>query len=323
MFHTTSWTLTIGLLGLFGGSPIGAQEKSEKTTQKPEVKEVIDNVIALEKTLKSVEIEMATIGAYPGGLKFRTSGRLRVLGTTHFHILVESTFVGSDDDELRSEVEKVITPDGVTTRQDGPIEVVYTQMTAALVKRLEVAQKALAAAEKASPGSVVVVPTILSDGGRAPLGSAMVTALAQLFDLSLQKDTRLVGGRQCKVLSGPWRVPTPVKDDKQPTEAQDATSERVGAHSAEIVVRPDGVPIAMRQFDDKHVVLLELRIDKLTLNPGLTAKDFSLAVPEGTVILDVMDHRPSRVQIQRLLDDYQALPESKGKESPIPDPKKK
>ena len=314
MFHTTRYTLIFGLLIALAGSPTAAQSESSKGSQDPSIKGLIDKIKKLEKNLKGVELEMATVGAYPGGLKFQTSGRLRVLGTTHFHIRVASAFLGNDDDQLRSEVEKVITPAGVETRQQGPIEIVYTKMSADLVRRLELAQKALAAADKANSGRTVAVPSILSDGGRAPLGSEMVAALDQQFDLRLQKERRKVAGVQCRVWRGVWRVPTPKGADP-------ALAEPTGSASAELVVRPDGVPIAMRQFDQDQRQTLELRIDKLTLNPALTEKDFVLVVPAGTVFQDVMDHRPSRAQIQRLLDEYAELERPKSppnKKSPAP-----
>jgi len=47
-------------------------------------------------------------------------------------------------------------------------------------------------------------------------------------------------------------------------------------------------------------------------------QDFVLPAPEGTVYQDVMDHRPSRAQIQRLLHEYEALdrPEPPGSARP-------
>lgn len=318
MFHTTIRTPILGLLGIVLGSLAGAQDKPPKSTQSLEINKVIVDLQKLEKSLKGVELEMETLGSYPGGLKFRTRGRLRVLGRTHFHILVVSTFLGNDEDQLSSEVEKVITPDGVWTRQQGPIEVVYTKMSATLVKRLELAQKALSAADKANSGSAVAVPGLLSGGGRSPLGSAMLVAFAQQFDLRLQEARRSVDGSECRVFSGRWRVPTGDGDNKDGGAA--APVERVGPASAEIVVRPDGVPIALRQFDRDHGTTLELRVGKLTLNPAFEESGFVLPVPEGRVFQDVMDHRPSRAQIQRLLDEYEALDQPK---PPVRDKPKK
>ena len=316
MFHTTIWILILGLPGILGAASLEAQDKPVKASQASGINKVISDLQKREKSLGSVELDMVTLGSYPGGLKFSTRGRLRVLGTTHFHIRVVSTFLGNGKDQLTSEVEKVITPDGVWTRQQGPIEVVYTKMSAALVKRLELAQKALAAADKANSGNQVAVPGLLSEGGRSPLGSAMLVSFDQQFDLRLQKAPRSVGGTECRVFSGPWRVPTRGGDNKD----GGAAAEPLGPASAEIVVRPDGVPIALRQFDRDRAITLELRIDTLTLNPALKKGGFVLPLPAGKVFQDVMDHRPSRAQIQRLLDEYEALDQPK---PPVRDKPKK
>ena len=314
MFHTTPWTLILALSGILLERPLWAQDGADKKSQDSEIKGVISSLQELERSLKSVDLQMVTLGSYPGGLKFRTSGRLRVLGTTHFHILVESTFLGSGDDQLRSEVEKVITPDGVWSRQQGPIEAVYTKMSPALVKRLEVAQKALAAADKDNVRGAVAVPSLLSEGGRAPLGSALVEAFAQQFDLRLQAERRTLGGRECRVFRGPWRALAPADGEPAPADA-------VGPAMAEVVLDPRGVPVALRQFQRDGATLLELRVDRLRLDLAMKAADFVLPAPEGTVYQDVMDHRPSRAQIQRLLDEYQALDRVKSPTSAKPNRK--
>ena len=298
------------------------QGKTYKTPQNPAITKVIENLRSREKALKSVTLEMSTIGSYPSGLTFRTDGTLRVLGTTHFHIDVTTRFVAA---EVSSRLEKVIRPDGVWTFQEGPMEKKYTHMDKELMERLKLAERALAADKDTAMRN----PGPMAGKGDAPLGSAMLAALDLQFELEIQKESRKFAGVECKVISGQWRgfkglAKSQIDDKDFPRAVQ----------RVEVFLRAtDGIPIRMVQYnkskvlyvkDDKgedvpqHVeaVAFELNIKNLKLDPKIEAASFQLKAPEGTKFIPVMDHRSSRAQINRILEEYEDLKESRKPASP-------
>ena len=302
MIHTANWTLLTPALILGSGASAGAQSGSAKSKQVSEVQRLISSLEKREKALKSLRLKMTTSGSYPGDLRFSTSGTLRVLGTTHFHLEVRSSF----DRVAKAicEVEKVITPDGVWTRQTGPVEDIYTVMSRDLMERLKDAQKAIAADRKENP---MGLPGPLSNEGRAPLGSAMLKALDHQFELAVEKGTKMFDGVECRVISGKWRgFPDTEEIPNRPSE-----SEPRGVQRVEIYLRTsDDVPIRMVQYS-RVGKALEVTISKIEIDPKLEARQFVLEKPKGRKFMPVMKHAPSKAQIKRLLDEYEDLQKKK------------
>jgi hypothetical protein len=319
MIHTAATTL-LTLLALVVGPPgPGPQDKVGRPTQNPDIKRIIDNLKQRERTLKSVSLEMSTTSSYPSGTKFRTDGKLRVLGTTHFLIEVTSRFFGRA--ELQSRLRKAITPEGTWTFQSGPVEGggVYTHMDKDLMVRLRKAERALAADRDTAMRN----PGPMAGKGDAPLGSAMLAALDLQFELAVQAEKEDVDGVPCKVIRGKWRGFKGLDEDQ---------INRAGraVQRVEVFVREaDGIPIRMVQYNKVEVepddpestlvdeIAFELRIKNLELDPKLDPAMFKLEAPEGTKFLPVMKHRPSRAQINRILEEYADLvanrPPKKGK----------
>ena len=93
-------------------------------------------------------------------------------------------------------------------------------------------------------------------------------------------------------------------------------------HRVEVFLRKiDGIPIRIAQYNyadvdgEKESIAFEMNISKLDLAPKLDAGSFELEIPKGVKPMPVLDHRPSRAQIDRIRQEYKSLLEEKKKES--------
>ncbi len=254
------------------------------------VQQLIEKLQAREASLKSLSLEMSTVGAYPDKTKVSTQGRLRVLGKTHFHILVHAEMESMGG----SQVETVVTPEGVWTGEKGPLGEVYLKMESATMHKLKEAVQALGRQEE-FPGSMA--------RAEAPLGSGMLQALQAQFDLQVQEQVKPVGSEpfpktECIVIKGKARA-----------KAEDfGGGGATAAAEVEIMLRAgDFIPISMLQFNSLGEEMLRLTISKLKLDIGLDEASFKLNKPESVPFKDVMSHPPSQLQIQQILHDYAEL----------------
>ena len=291
----------VAILGL--SAAIRTQDDLARSAQQAEIDRLIASIEERETTLKGLRLTMSTSGSYPGGVTFHTRGTLRVLGTTHYHLRLEASFGGpGGPDEIRSLTEQVGTPEGLWSHQRGPVEDVYTVMDRDLMERLQTARRELAK-EKGS-GAAVLRPL---DDTAHPLGSAALTALSQQFHLTVKPGTvRAADGTQCRAIEGDWRgVAT---DVEQPPEVA----------RVEVLLREsDDIPVRIVHWgkpegEDTGVPLLEIVLTDIEIDPSdLDEASFVLDVEEGRKTIPVMDHRPSKAQIQRLLDEFAALQRDK------------
>ena len=90
-------------------------EEAAPETQTPTVKELVAQMKVREKGVTSAYLETVSRGPLPGGTQFEIAGSVRVLDGTHFHIVNRATF-----EDVTSESEHVVTPDGVWLREKGP-----------------------------------------------------------------------------------------------------------------------------------------------------------------------------------------------------------
>ncbi|MCB9869681.1 MAG: hypothetical protein H6837_07470 [Planctomycetes bacterium] len=297
MFHTTHAGWATACLALLPQAPAQAPSKPADASQTSAVSEIVRRLEQREARLKSLKLELRTEGSYPNGVSFRTQGTLRVSGGTHFHIRVASHFGAASD--IRSEVEKVVTPKGVWTRQKGPVEEAYTTMTAELAERLRRARRELAARRPSRPEEHL--PGGLADDGKAALGSQLLAGLNRQFDLAPVDPPKKLGKVACRVLAGARRR---AGGEKKDAGAVDPTA----VQRVEVWLRAaDEVPVQVVQFASDGRVLLKLTIENLEIDPVLDPSSFKLVPPAGVTFQDVRTHRPSWAQIQRLLDDHAAM----------------
>src|SRR5688572_10397217 len=99
---------------------------------------LVEAVQALEaermKDFQSATVKRRQKGEFPDGGKFEVSGTIRVLGKTHVHEVRTGRF----GEDLHTEAEMVITPEGVWTREKDPIAgEVFTFMRPELVAELK------------------------------------------------------------------------------------------------------------------------------------------------------------------------------------------
>ena len=154
----------------------GLWAQASRDTQTPTVRELLERVRAREKAVKSVEIEFSIQDRFPDNRRFESRGSLRVLQGTHFYTAVEVSF----DDEVRSEMQTVVTPEGVWTRRKDPIEEVYLFTNPKLRKEMELKTRRL--------GETAPLPGPMSAPSAGVLGGAMLLALSRQFDLKVTDD---------------------------------------------------------------------------------------------------------------------------------------
>lgn len=285
-----SWASLAVLSWLFGGLvPLPAQKP-----QLPTARELLEKVQAREKTIKSVQVEFSVRDRFPNNVRFESRGTLRVLRGTHFHTSVQVAF----DDEVRSEMQTVVTPQGVWTRRKDPIEEIYLFMSPELRKEMEEKTRRL--------GETANLPGPLSGPKGGALGAAMLQALSQQFDLKVT-GRKEIDGADCWVLAGARRQPKAGEEDKRQGPLGQPVPEK-----AEVVLRaPDAIPIRMTQFGADGTPMISFKVHKLAVDARLDPTTFKIDRPEGATFIDIEKHPPSWAQILRVREAYAELEEGK------------
>jgi outer membrane lipoprotein-sorting protein len=304
MKHTGAKPLAWPGLALLGGLLQGPAPLPAQEPQLPTVGELLQKVQAREKTLKSVEIEFSVRDRFPNNVRFESRGTLRVLRGTHFQTVVQVAF----DDEVRSEMQTVVTPEGVWTCRKDPIEEIYLFMSPELRKEMEAKTRRL--------GEDAGLPGPLSGPKGGVLGGAMLKALSQQFDLKVTGQKKIDGVR-CWVLAGARRQP------KTGEEKRNSPLEQPAPEKAEVVLRdPDAIPIRMTQFGADGTPMLSFQVHKLAVDAKLDPTTFKVDKPEGATFIDIQKHPPSWAQILRVREAYAELVE-KEKDRPASEPASK
>lgn len=223
-------------------------------------------------------MRIETTGRLPDGSRFRTTGTMRVLGKTHFHVTMHWSF-GEDQE---GETETVRTAEGLWMRERDPVQgEVFTRMDKALMDRVESASAWLGDPSLAGPGGAQA---------ESPLGSRMIADLATSFALTID-GPREIDGVEVLVVSGPRKAST--EEDLLAPEAD---------HVDVLVRVADAAVVRMTQLV-KGEPITEVKIVELDLKPDLDPASFALVLPEGASFVDVLEHPPARAQIERLFDD--------------------
>jgi len=299
-----AWPGMALLLGPLQGLP-GFVAQDPQSPQPPTVRELLDRVRTREKSVKSVEIEFSVRDRLPNDVRFESRGTLRVLRGTHFQTAVKVSF----DDEVRSEMQTVVTPAGVWTRRKDPIEEVYLFMKPELRKEMEEKTRRL--------GETVQLPGPVSAPRGGVLGGAMLLALSQQFDLKVT-GAKEVGGVRCLVLAGGRRQPKTGESTGNKDGRQSPFEEPV-PEKAEVMVREaDAIPVRMTQYGADGKAMVSFQVQRLTLDNGLDATSFKIDQPEGATFLDIEKHPPSWAQILRVREAYDELEKQAGAEKDRP-----
>ena len=269
--------LATGLISVCAMALTCPAQESPQTPQAPSLtplQQLLKEIKEREKTAESVSLELETEGTFPDGSRFRTSGTLRVLGTTHLHSLMTAHF----GDDIQAETETVKTPEGVSMREKDPVQgEIYLHMDADLMNRLQSATEHL--------GKDANMPGV--GGPEGPLGSALLEDLDREFDLTVE-GPKVIDGQEC------WVVKGPLRGEKAP----DGTS----PDAVDIIVRrQDAAVIRMTQLRDEKPIV-EVRILRMDMKP-LDAESFVLEIPENASVIDIMQHPPARAQIDRILEE--------------------
>ena len=301
MKHTGAKPLAWATLAVLSG-PLGSLSQAPaQEPQPPTVRELLEKVRGREKAVKSVEIEFSVRDRFPNDVCFESRGTLRVLRGTHFHTAVKVAF----DDEVRSEMQTVVTPEGVWTRRKDPIEEIYLFMSPELRKEMETKTRRLG--ERANlPG-----PLSAPEGG--VLGGAMLQALSKQFDLKVT-GRKEIDGVRCWVLAGDRRQPKSGEQGKRESPLEQPAPAR-----AEVMLRdPDAIPIRMTQFGADGAPMVSFKVHRLAVDAKLDPTSFKIR-PEGATFIDIEKHPPSWAQILRVREAYAEL-EEKEKDRPASAP---
>lgn len=269
------------------GGLLAAQESQEAPPTPIEPSEVstlgelVDYVRQGEKAVDSVAMEIESTGRFPDGSEFRTTGSLRVLGTTHFHSKMRARLGG----EMEAETETVRTPEGIWMRERDPAQgEIFLRMDRPTMERVDSAAKFL--------GDDPQGRGFGQRESQSPLGSAVLEDLQRQFDLAL-REPRTVDGQRVWVVSGPLKDGLSAEDE----------AFGVGADRVDLLVRVlDGAVIQMTQLREGRP-LLEVRIPRLEFDRPFDPSSFTLEVPDNAQVIDVMDHPPARQQILRMLEE--------------------
>ena len=297
MKHTAASSLVWLVLTLCPGLGKGLAAQTGQDPQLPTLKALAEKLRTQEKAAKSVEFEFSVRDQFPNGVRFETRGILRVLHKTHFHTAVRVSF----DDDVRREMQTVVTPDGVWTRIKDPIEEVYLFMKPELREEMQHKSRKLGG-NMSMPGPVAVNQDGL-------LGGAMLESLSRQFDLAVT-GRRDVDKVRCLVLAGPRRK---LKSD--PSGKDTAKGPRPIPARAEVLLREsDAAPVRMTQFGPDGEAMLSFHVHKLVVDPKLDPATFKIDKPAGATFIDIEKHPPSWAQILRVRDAYAELEEKEKKE---------
>lgn len=279
-----------GVTALQGAS---AQETVPAAPAEPSVADLIERIRAKEKATTAVSVKMRTRSALPDGAQFETSGTLRVLGATHFHVASKMRM----GEGMEGEHEVVHTPEGTWMRDLDPIQgEVFTVMTPELIASVEAAAKVLG--DDAIPGAI-------PGQNEGPLGSALLVSLDRRFALRVDKKV-VKDGIDHWVLRGEVRP-------GQTAEAEGLPD----PDSVEVVVseRPLSV-VRMAQFDTGKEILV-IEIDDVQIDPPFAPASFKLD-SRGKRFVDAMDYPPMAAQITAMLDKAKAV-QAEGDKPPATD----
>ncbi|MEZ5963433.1 MAG: hypothetical protein R3F56_06255 [Planctomycetota bacterium] len=261
-------------------APLAAQDPD--APHKPTVAELVSQLQQRERAAKTVSLSMRSRSAVPDGPSFETTGTLRVLGTTHFHVSMRMKI----GEGMEGEQEVVRTPGGTWTREVDPMQgEVITKMSKETMAALEDAAKVLG--DDVPAGAV-------PGQSEAPLGSAMLASLAKRFQLEVAN--KLVrDGIDHWVVRGDLRADalSAGEDDGLPRPDRVELLVRASADGPLAVVK-------MSQFS-QGVEVMTVEIDSVVLDEPMTEASFKID-DRGRKVIDVMEHPPAALQIQAVLD---------------------
>lgn len=224
---------------------------------------------AAEGRLKSVAIELSTSGLLPGELPVTTHGVLHVLrgAQAALHARVEFTF----DDGIRGRCESAQTAAGIVWYEDNPaFGEVFVQIEPKVVAELEWAGEVLQRDE---------LPGMRDRRAQAPLGSAMVAALRQQFQLAVDGRTERTG-EAGTWLAGKRKPGLDVEDPDLPV-----------ADAVELFVRARDQALLEVRHLQAGKTIQHLVVDKLEVDVELPAKLFEVD-GGGQSLRPVQQHQP-------------------------------
>ena len=267
--------------------PLTAQDGPQAPTPRtqPTLKQLLVLLERSESTTKTIQLEMTSEGAYPGGAPFRTKGKIRVLRSTlddarpsHAHVTMRAEF----GEDLVAETESVRTPEGVYMREVHPaFGEVFLRIDKALAVELDEASKILG---QDVPGS-------LGAQGSAPLGSSLLQQLSTQFDLEVSAQ-QVRGGQ-----SGYWVRGDLKKGAKAEAELGAPLPDRV-----ELFVRAgDGVVLEMIHLAGGEPVM-SMKITKVILGAPIDPKSFAIDAAASEVV-DFSKHPPAAAQLEQIRAD--------------------
>ena len=272
-------------------APLAAQPPAAGA--KPTVADLIAQLQQREKAVRTVSLQMRSRTTVPDGPSFETTGSLRVLGKTHFHVSMRM----KAGEGMEGEHEVVRTPEGTWTRESDPMQgEVLTKMSKETMAELEEASKLL--------GDDVPAGAIPGQS-EAPLGSSMLSSLNKRFDL--QVTSKLVrDGIDHWVVRGDLRAGALPEGEDEGLPRPDRV---------EVLVRAtaDG-PLAvvrMAQFSEGNEVMA-VEIDSVVLDEPMAESSFKID-DRGKRVIDVMEHPPAARQIKEVLDQAKRKREAAGK----------
>ncbi|MHC4514039.1 MAG: LolA family protein [Planctomycetota bacterium] len=296
MKHTGAKPLMWLGLVLIQGAAQGLPAQPGQDPQPPTVGQLLKTLQTREKAVKSVEIEFSVQDRFPNNRRFESRGTLRVLHRTHFQTAVQVSF----DDEVRSEMQTVVTPDGVWTRQKSPIEDVFLFTKPELRKEMEQKTRKL--------GETTRLPGPMSTPQGGVLGGAMLLALSRQFDLKVA-GRQVVDKVSCLVLDGDRRQSKAGDDTGEQDQRESPLAQPVPEKATVIVREADAIPIRMTQFGADGKPMVSFQIHKLVLDAELDTSSFKIDKPEGATFIDIEKHPPSWAQILRVREAYAELEE--------------
>lgn len=305
MKHTGAKPLTLPGLMLLPGLLLGLGPLSAQKPQLPSVRQLLDRLRAREKTVESVEIEFSVRDRFPNDVRFESSGTLRVLHGTHFQTAVRVAF----DDEVRSEMQTVVTPQGVWTRRKDPIEEICLFMGPELRKEME--EKTRRLGENAQlPG-----PVSAPKGG--VLGTAMLQALSRQFALEVT-GRKEIDGVRCLMLAGARRQPKADGGTADKGQRESPFDPPAPARAEVVVRETDAIPVRMTQYGADGAAMVLFEVHRLAVDAKLDPTSFQIDKPEGATFLDIEKHPPSWAQILRVREAFAELEEKEHAEKDRP-----
>lgn len=163
-----------------GGQLPGQSQPGAEGAEADPIERIVTSMREAEGRLKSLRLELATEGAFPGGVSFSTAGTLHVLRGEQRRVRTSVRFRYADG--LESRTESVRTAAGIKIYSEDPaFGAVFVRVPPVIVRDLEWAGTVLDRSD---------LPGMHDPRAEAPLGSAMLDDLRLHFELQPRTDTR-------------------------------------------------------------------------------------------------------------------------------------